>query len=529
MESGPNLEDVSVKCFPINLILLISLFFAVLSCSKKEEDEVLADNEVELPPLSSFSLQVGANVAFNYKNFIFQVTSGEKCRASAVDSEGNVYCAGDVEGDFGDESGGDRDAYIMKVNPEGIIQWVTQLGSTAVSEGEINSSSSVDICYDLAVDSEDDVYCVGSTFSNLQVPLLGSGEDAFVMKLNSNGEIQWVKHLTSELAQINNSSQADKCFAIAIDASNNIFCGGQTLSSFVETQSGLGDIFIAKLDSSGALLWVRHIGETTKVSFSLDTTEEEACLSLSTDSAGNVFCGGYTYGSLEDVNLDVHNSSDLFLLKMNASGVLQWVNHQGGASSFDTDMGEECKDIVADGNGNVFCGGATYGSLMEENLDEGNSSDIFIIKFNSIGVIQWGEQLGATSRLTLDMEHEINPDNMDNLFSIVRDSEGNIFVGGDTFSDLGEPNGGNNDIFVVKYSGQGELLRVTQLGATTQEDHLGIRSTAQSDYCYGLSLDSEGNLFCGGFTTGELTDVKPESGYTDADIFILKLNSNGSL
>ena len=79
-----------------------------------------------------------------------------------MDSSDNIYCAGSTYGALGEANGGQYDAFVMKLDSSGSIQWVTQLGETTKGfVGGDNSHS--DSCNSIAVDSSDNVYCTGST------------------------------------------------------------------------------------------------------------------------------------------------------------------------------------------------------------------------------------------------------------------------------------------------------------------------------------------------------------------------------
>ena len=119
-------------------------------------------------------------------------SQGDHCNSIAVDSSDNVYCAGATYGALGEANGGQRDAFVMKLDSSGSLQWVTQLGET--TKGFVGGDNSQDdICSSIAVDSSDNVYCAGETTGALgEANGSGGSQDTFVMKLDSNGVLQWV-------------------------------------------------------------------------------------------------------------------------------------------------------------------------------------------------------------------------------------------------------------------------------------------------------------------------------------------------
>ena len=48
----------------------------------------------------------------------------------AFDDSGNVYCAGPTYGALGEANGEEGDAFVMKLDFSGAIEWVTQLEDT---------------------------------------------------------------------------------------------------------------------------------------------------------------------------------------------------------------------------------------------------------------------------------------------------------------------------------------------------------------------------------------------------------------
>ena len=105
----------------------------------------------------------------------------------------------------------------------------------------------------------------------------------------------------------------------------------------------------------------------------LGTTTSDYGYTVTTDSSGNIYVTGSTYGHL-DGNTN-SGKSDIFLVKYNSSGTKQWTK-QLGSSSDEFGLG-----VKTDSSGNIYVSGHTYGDL------DGNTSsggiDIFLVKYNS--------------------------------------------------------------------------------------------------------------------------------------------------
>jgi len=99
---------------------------------------------------------------------------------------------------------------------------------------------------------------------------------------------------------------------------------------------------------------------------------------VATDSSGNVYVTGVTFGGL-DCNTSA-GATDLFVVKYNSSGTKQWTKQNG------TDRNDEARGVATDSSGNVYVAGDTYGGL-DGNTNAG-SNDLFGVKYNSRGTKQ---------------------------------------------------------------------------------------------------------------------------------------------
>ena len=119
----------------------------------------------------------------------------------------------------------------------------------------------------------------------------------------------------------------------------------------------------------------------------LGTSSHDNATGVATDSSGNVYVTGMTFGGL-DWNTSA-GANDLFVVKYNSSGTKQWTEQLGTPSS------DAANAVATDSSGNVYVVGVTYGGL-DGNTNAGNS-DLFVVKYNSSGTKQWTKQLGSSS------------------------------------------------------------------------------------------------------------------------------------
>jgi hypothetical protein len=214
--------------------------------------------------------------------------------------------------------------------------------------------------------------------------------------------------------------------------------------------------------------------------------------STATDTSGNVYVAGNTYGGLDGNALT--GTSDFFVTKYDSSGVKQYTQ-QLGVAGVDT-LG---LSVATDAGGNVYVAGYTTGGL-DGNMLTG-TSDFFVTKYNSSGVKQYTRQLGVAGA-----------DTWGNW--VTTDAGGNVYVAGYTTGGLdGNALTGTTDFFVTKYNSSGVKLYTRQLGVAGADT-----------WGYSVATDASGNVYVAGYTTGGL-DGNTLTG--TSDFFVTKYNSSG--
>jgi uncharacterized delta-60 repeat protein len=324
----------------------------------------------------------------------------------------------------------------------------------------------------VATDSSGNVYVTGGTKGGLDGNTSAGDTDLFVIKYNSSGTKQWTKQL--------GSSGRDSANGIAIDSSGNVYVTGMTFGGLDwNTSAGANDLFLVKYNSSGTKQWTEQLGSASS----------DFANGVATDSSGNVYVAGATYGGLDG---NSKKNSDLFVVKYNSSGTKQWTKQNG------TDMYDEARGVATDSSGNVYVVGGTKGNL--NGISNSGRTDAFVIKFNSSGTKQWTKKLGTWQN--------------DLANGVATDSSGNFYVTGFTYQHLdGNTSAGKADLFVVKYNSSGTKQWTKQLG------------TSKHDRARGVATDSSGNVYVTGDTYGGL-DGNTNAGYND--LFVVKYNSSGT-
>jgi len=379
-----------------------------------------------------------------------------------TDKDGNSYVAGSFSDTLkvGKEkliSRGSLDIYLLKYTKNGNLIWARQAGETDSDEA-----------YGIASDAKGNIYLTGyfsgvADFSDTKLTSKGD-RDFFVAKYNMNGILDWVKQ--------GGGTSEDYGTAIAVDNLGNavvtgIYKGAMTVKSTKYVSKGDKDIFIIKYNPDGEIVWSATGGG--------NMTDESTA--IATNKNNDIYVCGDFEGSVEFSKKLIVSAGkkDVFLAKYNKDGVISWLKREGSASGDD-----HASAMALDNSGNIFLTGyfsglSTFGNT---NLKSMGSDDIFIVKYSPTGDGLWAKQTGGKGD-----EH---------AESMKLDDAGNIYLCGEfnadfTFNQDNIRNLGDWDVFLVKYSNEGEMLKGTQI------------SGEGFDRAYGLCLDALSNIYITGF------------------------------
>jgi hypothetical protein len=394
--------------------------------------------------------------------------------------------------------------------------WAKRLGGSAN-----------DICNSTAVDAAGNIYTTGYFYGTADfdpgtgvynLTSVGSS-DIFICKLDSSGNFLWAKSMGSTDPDFGNSIIIDPTGSGAVYTTGQYHLtidfdpGG---GIFNISSAGDWDIFISKLDSSGNFIWAKSMG-----GLNIDAGN-----SITSDALGNIYTTGrFTYISDFDPGAGVFNltssgSGDVFISKLDSAGNFIWAKATGG-----TGFGAG-NSILTDssGNGEFYITGIFSSTIDFDpgtsvfNLTSAGSSDIFILKLDSLGNFIWGKAMGGAD--------------VDWSYSIAIDASGNSYITGyfQLTADFDPGAGvfnltsaGNTEIFISKLDSSGNFLWAKQIGGTN------------GDIGYAILFDpaAGGNIYTTGFFRGT-ADFDPGAGVANListnnlAMFILKLDSAGN-
>ena len=256
---------------------------------------------------------------FDYSTYLGGADIDE-ARSVAVDAVGNVYITGytwSVDFPTVDawqpSTGGTKDVFVSKFDPNGVLQYSTYFGGLSSDEGR-----------GISVDLAGNVFITGFTtpsFYGSGFPVtIGAfqtasrGMDAFVAKLDPLGALA--------ASTLLGGSSWDQGFAIAVDTAGNPYVTGLTSSSdfpvLTPLQAAWGgnyDAFLTKFDSDlTGLVYSTYLGGA----------REDRGQGVAVDAAGNASVVGLTasadFPTANAIQTNLRGATDAFVAKLNSSG-----------------------------------------------------------------------------------------------------------------------------------------------------------------------------------------------------------------
>ena len=278
-----------------------------------------------------------------------------------------------------------------------------------------------------------------------------------------------------------------------------------------------GDIFIAKYNGDGSLVWAKRAGGIGN-----DQGKGIASYIDGSSIVTGWFSGTAVFGEggnqINLVNSDF--GGDMFVAKYNEDGSLVWAKRAGGNLLFDNQVGEGITSYT-DGSSVIvgyFSGTTIFGEGGNQvNLVATGNNDVFIAKYNGDGSLAWAKKSGGANS---DYGNGIA--SYSDGTTIITGYFSGIITFGEAESQVDLVSSGFEDIFIAKYNGDGSLVWTKRAGGTDYDGGNAIAS-----YTDGSSIVT--GRFDGTAIFGESANqvsLVSDGGY---DNFIVKYNSNGTL
>jgi hypothetical protein len=407
----------------------------------------------------------------------------------------------------------------------------------------------------IQVDGSKNVYLAGSYVDSVDFdPSTAPGDtanrqtsfapNAFIAKYDSAGNFQWVSTIDGEqLIHIRDMelSPAGNLYVIGDFMDTARFKGTSSFNTHVS--NGVFDVFIAKYDTTGQILWSKTFGgpapdwgynlavdqnENVIVcgSFLISTDFDPSAsgtaslntimgspdiflakydlngdyiwaknagssamdegLSVDVNRVGDIFLTGYTGDSsaFDSIGVSTRGANDIFLAKYNSQGTALWAESFGGPAP---DKGTALKL-----SGNQILLGASYQAMafMDNSASAPNhfsagAEDMILAAYDTSGTHQWSKSFGGP------LGDQIN--------SLTTDFAGNIYLSGfftDTadfaggFGTAGIRGNGMSDIFMAKYYPDGKYIWAQAFGSANEDEGKYLYPTADKIYLTGFFQDT---------------------------------------
>lgn len=398
------------------------------------------------------------------------------------------------------------------------VLYATRLGSgsmSGVTEQEIS----------ITHDEVNNYYVTGGMGSGI---IFGEGQPnqttlnvngSFLAKYNENHEFLWVE-------QISSSNNSVVGYDLAYDINGFVYVTGKFYmkttfgigqSNETTLEGAYGEMFLAKYDTNGSLIWAISEG---------GEYDDGGGHGVEVDSDGNVYVTGsfkdtVTFGKGDEAETTLTGSSwDIFLAKYNANGNLLWVRSAGGPS------GDTGRNVFLDNQGNIILSGSYFDIAT---FDKDGSNEVTLSDYNISGFIAKYDKDGNF----LWAIEPLESDTGDYMGEVKSNNDGDIFYAGafwqtvvfgrGTANEISITGNGQEDILLAKYNADGKFMWVKTAG------------TGADDRGVALEIDDYSNIYLTGYFGDDITFGSNESGLISlqntglSDMFLTKYSSEGEL
>ena len=254
-----------------------------------------------------------------------------------------------VVGETASHGAGGKDAWLVKLDPEGNEQWRRTFGGPED-----------DVAYDIRRTDDGGYVFAGAT----QSQGAGSEEsDFWLVKTDAAGQEQWQQAYGNiELSGVLDQDISDVAHAVRQTTDGGYILAGWSLGSRDR------DVWLLKTDSKGELLWSRQFG---------GRLDDKGYDVIQTSDGGYAIAGQTaSFGS---------GGSDFWLVKTDSRGSREW------SSAFGGQYNDEARSVVETIDGGYALGGYTWSFGV-------GLSDFWLLKADSSGQREWSRAFGGLPR-----------------------------------------------------------------------------------------------------------------------------------
>jgi len=276
--------------------------------------------------------------------------SGEERAMSIIQTATDYMIAGYTNSTDGDVSGnhGDYDAWVIKLNSTGNVAWSRTYGGSLFDEAGFITQATDGFMISAGAKSSD---------GDMSGLTHRGGNDLWLLKINDNGDILWQKAYggSGEEGSGRILTTPDGGYVLSTNTTSN--------NGDVSGNHGSGDAWVAKITSSGIIVWQKCFGGN----------DGDHANIMNVNNSGEIILVGYTFSRNGDIT-GYKGSEDFWTLRLKADGTKLNSSVLGGKSG---DTGEDAIAISDD----------TYMAIGRTGSNDGDVSgnhgvsDIWVVKF----------------------------------------------------------------------------------------------------------------------------------------------------
>lgn len=312
-------------------------------------------------------------------------------------------------------------------------------------------------------------------------PLIG-GSDCWIVKLDSNGVIEWQNTIGGSSTEylVDAIRTTDGGYALAVSSYSGI-SGDKT-----EVSYGNYDVWIIKLSATGDIEWQNAIGGS---------------LSDTPRSIAQTADGGYVVGASSSSGISgekttaAFGSSDYWIIKLYPDGSVQWQKSLGGT------MYDDLNKVVVTADGQFVVFGNSDSDISLLKSEESFNYDIWVVKLNAGGSVVWENTIQAPAS---EYAADIQPDPAGGYILLCRTLSEN---GNDKWEPLvkREYMPYDNETETMNYDFW--TMHIDEAGMLSWQNTIG---GSQGDYPAALVVTTSGDIVCAGFSESPASSDKSE-------------------
>lgn len=312
--------------------------------------------------------------------------------------------------------------------------------------------------------------------------------DMWVVKVDKNNQKVWDKSIGGTAADY---------MVKSVESDTELLLLGNTSSpksgTISDPPKGSSDMWVVKMNAQGQIAWDKRFGSSTSV-----TPKDIAFKNGVTLIGGNAM-----YGNGGDKTDMGYGSHDYWVIRINASGQKVWDKTYGGSSI------ESLSKIVLTKDGGALLIGESHSGISGDKTEASRGqSDIWLVKINATGQIDWEKTYGGS-----DIDYYCNG---------IETSDGNFIVTATSKSPISgdktdAPTNGRNHGWVLKLDSRGQLIWDR------------VFKTQYNNSITDIVATQDGGAVLACQSSGSATGDKSQAGIGLYDYWLVRIDSAGNI